>query len=73
MPNQIHLDNPGVVSRVISDTGMLQGPPHPLIPLPQGVEGRADFLALAPVGERVARRGVLTSRGGTGEGVSRPL
>jgi hypothetical protein len=58
-----------VVSRVIFDGGILHGPPHPRAPLPQGGEGRVDFTALAPLGERVARRGVFISRGETGEGV----
>jgi len=30
------------------------------------------FLALSPLGERVARAGAFFSRGGTGEGVARP-
>ena len=33
-------------------------------------KGRVNFTALAPLGERVARRGVFISRGETGEGVS---
>ncbi len=48
----------------------MHGPPHPRAPLPQGGEGRVDFTALAPLGERVARRGVFISRGEAGEGVS---
>jgi len=34
--------------------GCLPEPPHPLTPLPQGGQGRVDFPALAPLGERVA-------------------
>jgi len=41
---------PSVVSREILGDGALQGPP-----LPQRGEGRVDFAALAPLGERVAR------------------
>jgi hypothetical protein len=59
-----------VMSRVIFDDSILHGPPHPRTPLPQGGEGRVDFTALAPWGERVARRGAFISRGETGEGVS---
>ena len=44
--------------------------PMPPAPLPRRGEGRVDFTALAPLGERVARRGVFVSRGETGEGVS---
>ena len=36
---------------------------------PKGARGRV-ILSLAPLGERVARRGVFISRGETGEGVS---
>ena len=61
--------NGGVVSRVKFDDGTLPGPPHPQTPLPQGGEGRVELTTLAPLGERVARRGVFISRGGTGEGV----
>jgi hypothetical protein len=58
-----------VVSRVKFDDGTLPGPPHPQTPLPQGGEGRVELTTLAPLGERVARRGVFISRGETGEGV----
>ena len=55
-----------MLSRAIFDNGILHGPPHPPAPLPQGGEGRVDFTALAPLGERVARRGVFISRGEKG-------
>ncbi len=55
-------DHTGGVSRGIFGEGKLPGPPHPLTPLPQGGEGRVDLTALAPLGERVARRGVVISR-----------
>ncbi len=56
-----------VVSRLVFDKA--GRPPHPPTPLPQRGEGRVNVLALAPLGERVAGRGVLISRGQTGEGV----
>ncbi len=51
---------PSVVSRLVFDKAVR--PPHPPAPLPQRGEGRVNSLALAPLGERVAGRGVLISR-----------
>ena len=56
-----------VVSRLIFDKAVQ--PPHPPAPLPQRGEGGVNFLTLAPLGERVAGRGVFISRDQTGEGV----
>jgi hypothetical protein len=42
--------------------------PEPLSP--KGARGELILLPSPPLGERVARRGVLISRGETGEGVS---
>jgi epoxyqueuosine reductase len=59
-------DAASVVSQLIFDNAVFHGTPSPPAPLPQGGEGEVDSLARAFLGERVARRGVLISRGETG-------
>jgi len=58
------------VYRLLFDDAILLRTPSLPNPPPQGGDRRVEGPALAPLGERVARRGVFISRGETGEGVS---
>ena len=57
--------------RLKTDDCVLHGPPHSYSPAPLPQRGKEiiDFPTVAPLGERVARRGAFISRGETGDGL----